>query len=532
MSREAFNIPGKALALVLLSLIASLALVAHASTKTIVLFPLAIYADQPSEYLRQGVRSMLTSRLSAGGLEILSGEALEPLIGKKEAVTSQERAEELARALRADYAVFGSITGVGGSYSLDLSVLELGRDGSRLTRVSEAVSEDQFIPRLSEVAYQLRAIVGGKAPEKLEERPSLPPKPEAEKAPPSKGEAEERPLIPEKAGFFDPTREHQDFKPTGRISVDMAVMAFDMGDLDGDGRVELVVLGRKKLLVYQRRGESFVVKDGLKPGFGEDFLKVSVGDTDSDGMAEIYLVARYGQRARSTVLKWAGGFTRMDRRVGHLQVVKYAGGSKPLMFFQDSKIDEFFSGGIYVAEYEKDGELKKREKLPKLKEVHFYTLTLFDLEGDGDLEFLGLGKHARLYCWDKEGKALWSTDEKIGGTNNAIRLGELDRSLLPKRISFNSRAVVRDFDGDGNKEILVIKNQPFIDHLGNFKFFRKSNLIAYRIEGTSIFRAWQTRDINYCLTDIQVDAGGLFLAAQEGKLEKITRGSGGIMWFE
>ncbi len=536
MSRETYITNSKISILLVLSLVFCLPFPSHASKKALVLFPLAIYADQPSDYLRQGVKSMLASRLSGGDLEIISDEALESVLGEKEEITSKKRAEELAGALNADYAVFGSITTIGGGYSLDLSILEFAKDGSRITRVSEAVGEDQFIPKLSEVAYRLRAIIEGKekAGERLEEKAAILQKPEvaAEGLVPKLEEHKEPELV-EKAHFFRSGMEYQDFKPTGKVSIDIAVMAFDMGDLDGDSLAELVVLGRKKLLVYRREGDSYVLRDSLKAGSGEGFLKVSVGDTDNNGMAEIYVVGLYGRRARSTVLEWTGGFKRLDRRMGHLQVVKDGSGSKPLLLFQDSKVHEFFSGKAYVVDYDKGGELIKRQQLPELKEVQFYTITAFDLEEDGDPEFLGLGKFSRLYVWDKEGEVLWSSDKKIGGTNNAIRIGETSPlGHPPPRISFNSRLVIKDFDGDGNDEILAIKNIPMVEHLLHFKVYRKSSLIAYRIEGRNISRAWQTRDINHCITDMQADAGRLFLAAQKGKIEKITRGSGSILWFE
>jgi len=164
MSRKTCNTFGKIIALFLLSLILSLPLPAPASTKTLVIFPLAIYADQSKAYLGQGIKSMLISRISGAGIEIVADEKYISLLGEKErkGIVAKERAEELARVLKADYAIFGSITTIGGGYSLDLSLLEVEKDGSKLTRISKAVDEDQLIPQLSDVAYQLRAFIEGK----------------------------------------------------------------------------------------------------------------------------------------------------------------------------------------------------------------------------------------------------------------------------------------------------------------------------------------------------------------------------------
>jgi hypothetical protein len=182
--------------------------------------------------------------------------------------------------------------------------------------------------------------------------------------------------------------------------------------------------------------------------------------------------------------------------------------------------------------YDKEGKLKKGQKLPKLRGIQLNTLTLFDLDRDGDPEFLGLGEDSRLQVWDKQGNTLWSGDKRLGGTNNAIRSGSAHPDDTPPRIPFNSRLLITDIDGDGNKEILAIKNIPLVEHLLHFKVFTKSHLIAYRIEGTSLFPAWATGDIGYCLTDMQVEGRTLFLAAQKGKISNIGKKSGLIMWFE
>jgi len=68
----------------LLSLVLSLPFKAHSSDKMLVLFPMAMYADQSKSYLKQGIKIMLMSRLSGGGIDIISDEALQPLLDGKE----------------------------------------------------------------------------------------------------------------------------------------------------------------------------------------------------------------------------------------------------------------------------------------------------------------------------------------------------------------------------------------------------------------------------------------------------------------
>ena len=520
MRRKTCHIFSKTLIILLLSLILSLPLSTHASDKTLVLFPLLIYADQPKEYLRQALKSMFVSRLSGGGLEVIGDEAFESLLKEEEkkGIASEKRAEELASHLKADYAIFGSITVIGGGYSLDLSIIELTGDGSKLTKVSEAVNEDQFIPKLADVAYQFRSIIEGIDIRTLRTARA-----------PSTAPPEDKTAM---GLFFQPETKSRAFQPTGKMSVKMGVMAFDTGDLNGDGEPEWAILGRKKLLIYNRKGESPVLMGHLEPSLGEDFLKVSVGDADKDGKAEIYLVSRYGERARTTVFEWAGGFKRRDQQTGHMQVVKGPDRPNSVLLFQDSRVDRFFSGRISVMDYDKEGRLVQKDVLPDIEGVQFYTLALFDLDRDGQVEFLGLGEKSYLQVWDKEGKSLWRSDEKIGGTDNSINVGVLDKNQQPLRVSFNSRIAITDVDKDGKKEILVIKNIPMISGLQYLTAYLKSNLIAYSIEGTSLVQAWKTRTINYCLTDIQTEGETLFVAAQQGKFENISKGSGRIMWFE
>jgi len=531
---------GKLFPVILLSLILFTALPVHSSDKKALLLPLALYAERPLDHIRQGAASMLVTRLAGGELAVIRGDTIGRSLTEEEkkGIISEKRAEELMRELGADYAIFGSITAVGSTYSLDFSLLR-SKEGSAPMRFSAVVAEDQFIPGFSDMANQVRTAIEGKGI--AQTQPSKPPVLlETSSAPGivSRSEGDkERSSEREKGMAFKPTQESRPLKPTGTIPLAMEVMSFDMGDLDGDGTVELVLVDRKKMLVYRREGASFMLIDTLKASWGEEFFKVSVGDIDNNGKAEIYVAGRYGMRARTSVYERAQEFRNLQRKIGHLRVIKDPIEKKSLLLFQGSKVNEIFSGPLYFMNYDDKGELIKGEELPEMKGAQFYTLIRSDLNEDGTHEWVGLGEpnlgeKSRLHVWGERGQILWRGKKELGGTNNAIRAGESEPDGISPRISFNSRLVLADIDGDGRRDVVAIENIPMIEKLLNFKVYVKSEVIAYRIEGTALSPAWSAGEIDYCVTDMQSDSRALFLAAHKGKISNIGKESGIIMWFE
>ena len=494
----------------------------HAQDKRVVILPLVFFADESKAYLRQGIQSMLVSRLSGEGLTVVSEEAYASFLRegeKKQGINSEERAQELAKLIQADYAIFGSVTSVGTGYSLDLAILDINKDPPESTKVSEAVSEDELITKLDDVAYDFRAVIAG-----LDIRKEVAPAAPAEE-------------VRGKSALFQPS-ETYGFSPTGRFPAKLSIMSLDTGDLDGDGKSEILVLGRSDLLIYNRKGEILELKGKLEASFSEDFLMVSAGDMDKNGKAEVYIVSYSGSTAYSSVWEWTGKFKRLERLAGHLRVAKDYGGGSPLLLYLGSSVNSFYSGKLCTMDYE-GGKFVKKESLPGLEDAQFYTLTLFDLDQNGTQEFLGLGdpgldESSRIFVWNRKGEVLWRSDEQVGGTNNAIRWGTTytdGGADQPPRIVLNSRLVVTDIDGDGKKEILAVKNIPLVKYI-DFKLYIKANLAAYRPVADGLVEAYKTRTINYCITDMQVDGKTLYLAGQKGQIKKFGEGTGRIMWFE
>jgi hypothetical protein len=99
-----------------------------AADKRILLLPLVFYADETKSYLRQGLKSMFVSRLSGEGLELVGEESYAGLLSEEEkkGIISERRAEELARQLKAGYAIFGSVTIAGLEQGGDQSQEDFG----------------------------------------------------------------------------------------------------------------------------------------------------------------------------------------------------------------------------------------------------------------------------------------------------------------------------------------------------------------------------------------------------------------------
>lgn len=508
----------------LMTIILSIPSIAFAAEKDLALFPLAFYIDPSKDFLRQGIRSMLVSRLSGEGIQLVSQDRIDPILNEddKKGITSRERAEDLAKSLKAHYALFGSITSIGSNYSLDLAIIDLSKDESQLARISEVVNEDELIPKLGDLAQRFRTMM---------ERPSAPARKTTEEALTTPRPFTNKPL-------FEPQADgHYAIRPTGFKPMGMDFTACDTGDLDGDGEIELVVLSQDKLQIFTKTDETLELKSSLSPGFGSDFFKVSVGDADQNGMAEICVVSRSGEsRPKSTVYEWNGTFKKRYEQIGHLQITRSRNNGEAKILFQDSTSINFFSGEIWLMEQDKAGALIKKQKIKGLEDAQFYTLIFFDLNKDGKEEILGLGKPdqsqtARLHIWDKDGEFLWRSEDQFGGTNNIIKLYQGTRRD-PIDVPINSKPVVVDVNGDGKEEILIIKNIPSVKMLENFKIFVKANLTAFEIDGIEPVSLWTSKEIEYCITDMQMAGETLFLVGHKGRMAKFGRQVGRIMWIE
>ena len=133
---------------------------APAAPVRVAVLPIVIHSTEERELLQRGLADMLLSRLgrhdrvaalAAGGEGATAGDA--------------ETARERAKALGAQYVVFGSFTHFGEGASLDLVCAEVAASGDRDKKIFvQAGALGEIIPKLDTLAARIASYIRGEPP--------------------------------------------------------------------------------------------------------------------------------------------------------------------------------------------------------------------------------------------------------------------------------------------------------------------------------------------------------------------------------
>ena len=92
----------------------------------VAILPVTIHSAESLEYLREGVYTMFSSRVELEGrVSVLERAAVKKALSQFSGEIDSEAPQKLGENLGADFVVFGSLTKLGDTASLDLKVLEV-----------------------------------------------------------------------------------------------------------------------------------------------------------------------------------------------------------------------------------------------------------------------------------------------------------------------------------------------------------------------------------------------------------------------
>ena len=513
--------------------------------KKVAILPFQMNAPKDLGYLREGILDMLSSRISwQGKVEVIEKQLVKDALAERQGPVNEAAAREVGKTLGADYVLFGSLTVFGESVSIDAKMIALKEERPPVTIYAQTKGMGEVVPRINDFAQDINNQIFGRGgaavaattpqprfstdhPDKLMTTPG-----------PAPGTA-----APRDSGSFVSLQSNQesssDLFRSQRLK--FAVNGMDVGDLDGDGRPEIVLVSKfREVHVYQWDRGRLNKRSSFKGTTRDHLVWVCLADANHDGRAEVYVSNLHGQRLSSYVLEWQGEkleklATDVEWYFNRLTVP----GKDTILMGQKKNPVDVFMAGIYRLQFA-GGSYKPLEGIPVPPKTNVFNFTQGDVDGDGKLETMYIGSQERLYLVDDDGTRLWSSREYYGATNNRLEgssptygstrdaggegatdADEVEIYYIP------SPLLLADLNNDKRPEILANRNKSTSSWVlsKRIRNFSDGEIQSLFWTGDDILTQWKTRPlrgmvVSYRLADMDGDGQEeLVLAAV---LEKAT----------
>jgi TolB-like protein len=507
-----------------------------AEPKRIALLPFKINAEKDMSFLQNGIFDMLTSRLAKEGEVIVTSrqeaeDAFEAA-GSPDPVT-ESVARTIGAGLNADYTLFGSITVLGNSISIDAKMVDVSGKTPTASFFDQSQDLGGIITKVNQIATQINATVFGRRPEVAQKAaptaPSAPAEPAAKQAPADDVHAHPEKLVKGRGGiegegspFIVPgTEDESAFQKFWRsASFKHVINGLALGDVDQDGKIETVVATPSDLIIYRAEGGKFYKTQEVKMNTDRINIGLDIADINDNGYPEIFVTSLNGTRLtiQSSVFEYDGtSFIRIvDNSPWYYRVCDVPGRGK-ILLGQKHRVAKPFAGPIYDmiwqnSHYEPESEIKTP------RTIQVMGVALGDVLDNKQETAVAFKQSDRLQLIDIDGEQIWQSSEKFGGST-VYSVGEKKtRGDVENPLYYPVRLLVTDSNNDGETEVIVVKNHEVAGRkLERFRKYTNAHFESLQWDGLGLAVRWKTRKISgfvrdYAIADFDND----------GKLELVA----------
>jgi TolB-like protein len=462
----------------------------------VAVLPFTVHSTEDLSYLRDGIWDIISSRIIVEG-EIETVE--KPLVQRffsdlRGAEISDQEARWLGARVGADYTVYGSITKAGEYISLDAKIVNVAGTRPTTSAFAQHKGIDEVMTKVDTFAQDIGNRILGRGAS-YEHRGPL---------------QGRQYLMFQSLGF------------SKSLSFPKRVLkGVDIGDIDGDGKNEIVVMDDSKLWVYRDEGKDMNLVAEFETASNNNFLTLDVIDITGDKRAEICVTNAVDDTLKSFILTYENDtFRYLAKGLNwYMRVVKIPDKGETLVA-QLMGIDTDYAGRLRLVKWTgkkvKMGEKLKTGKKGQLpSEVEWiYDFTTGRFTNPDAQEFLvmeednGKGKVRLL---DATGSVLWKSPDELGGSDNFIDRPRLladkrgSAQKNPRRIYIPPRLIAKDLDGDGLDDLVVVLNEfSGGEHLAMVRSYKRGYVSSLSWDGVGLTTAWRSQDIPEYVADFQI----------------------------
>jgi len=451
----------------------------------VAILPFMIFSQENLDYLREGIYEILSTRIMVEGrIEVIERNLVERALYEERPMRLDEAvAQKIGMRVGADYIVLGSITKVGNYISLDARLINITEEKPPLSVYTQHKGIDDVMLKIGDFAQDIgykilgRRVMTGRLAEPRQ--PGIT-------------------YLGKETGY----KKSQTFN--------FEIKGLDIGDVDGDKKNELVLIDNHNIYIFKYDGERMTLFQKIETGYEHNFLTLDVADVNRNGIAEIIITSVVEDNLRSFILEYEEGkFRKITEKANWFFRVLEHPKEGPVLMGQRMSPEAVIEGPIYKFVWKKKS-FEKGPKLPFPKESTIFGITFANIRNKDTMDVLMIDDFDRLRLLQLDGKQIWFSKDRFGGTNNsydtrkkkdiAYRWGDSPawRVYIPGRI------LIRDLDGDGQNEVIINKNHRDWRIFDKVRSFDKAEVYNLIWEENALITNWKTRDVEGYFSDFQV----------------------------
>ncbi len=489
----------------------------------IVILPFESLSKDDISFIQQVVPKLLSSRLAEmTGLDTVTAEVASP--------------DEALVTYGPSYLVSGSVTKLGSTYSLDIIVHD--PSGEKVGGYfSSAQDENGILASLEGLAEDVAGVIpeakiAGKGEEGALVAGGVPP---AEGPPVQKAVEEPQVMAAEKSkaeqkraaepetdgkekevaavmmvgkGAEPASKVGWEFtgikveKTLGKLPGEINRLA--VGDVDGDGSVEMAFMGTFKVYIYRYKDEKFYPVTTIERGIDHHFLNIEVYDVDGDGTDDFVVTDLFSEFLRSFVIgkKGSGLGITVEGIPWYLRVFDDFKGERVLVG-QKLGFESPYSDRAFIMSWD-GSSLKEVEKfdVPTNVEKVMGVINMNSFMEGEEQKFVLIDQYEKIRVADDEGRIFWKSGDYYSGaldffmipSENIGAEGELVRYYVNGRI----QRVPHE-----NKIVFLVRKatKPLLKDLRSFS---KSSIVLVEWDGDGFVEVLEGEEASNLITDFAI----------------------------